>query len=122
MGSLTLSSFFHLLLQPGVMRVKLTKSLDENYGFSLVQGEKGSASALYIRSVTPAGVAASDGHIHIGDRLLQVNRQSVIGMPHNKAVALIKKSSEHMTITLARYVPLQSEIPVFRVFSEFRFF
>lgn len=36
--------------------------------------------------------------------LLQVNAQSVIGMPHNKAVALIRKCEGTLNIAVSRYL------------------
>ena len=36
--------------------------------------------------------------------LLQVNGQSVIGMPHNRAVALIRRARGHVNITVSRWV------------------
>ena len=36
--------------------------------------------------------------------LLQVNAQSVIGMPHNRAVALIRRARGHVNITVSRWV------------------
>lgn len=96
-----------------VMRVNLERPESESYGFSLVQGESGTSTGLYIRSITPASVAAEDNRLRVGDRLLQVNKESVIGMPHNKALALIKKSSDNVSLTISRSraTPTPSLIP-----------
>ena len=58
------------MFQGGTIRVDLERPENGNYGFSLVQGEKGSSTALYVRSVTPGTMAAE--RVQVGDRLLQV--------------------------------------------------
>ena len=55
-----------------MIRIDLRKPPGGNLGFSLIQGEKGNTSALFVRSLTPGGVAAADGRLRVGDRLLQV--------------------------------------------------
>ena len=46
---------------------------NNGYGFSLIQGERGVSSALFVRTITPGGAADRDGQLHVGDRLLQVS-------------------------------------------------
>ena len=58
--------------QKDVIRIDLRKPPGSNLGFSLIQGEKGKTSALFVRSLTPGGVATTDGRLRVGDRLLQV--------------------------------------------------
>ena len=60
-------------LQNDVILVELEKLDGGSLGFSLIQGEKGQSSALYICSITPGGIAAASNKLRIGDRLLQVN-------------------------------------------------
>ena len=52
--------------------LELRKPADGGLGFTLVQGEKGPASALFVRSIAPGGVAHADGRLKVGDKLLQV--------------------------------------------------
>lgn len=90
------------LPESGVIRVELDKPESGSLGFSLIQGEKGLSSALFVRSINPGGAADKEGRLRVGDRLLQVNSVSVIGMPHNKAVALIKKARGTVTLAVSR--------------------
>ena len=78
------------------------KSDQGSLGFSLIQGEKGPTSALFVRSIIKGGPADVEGRLQVGDRLLQVNSLSVIGMPHNKAVAMIKKAQQNVQIVVSR--------------------
>ena len=91
-----------ILIQSGIIRILLEKPETGSLGFSLIQGERGTRSALYVRSVNPDGIADLDGNMRVNDRLLQVNGESVIGMPHNKAVALIKKAKDFIELTVSR--------------------
>ena len=47
--------------------------LQGSLGFTLIQGEKGPSSALYIRSIANDGPADRDDKLRVGDRLLQVS-------------------------------------------------
>ena len=58
--------------QSGVIVLELRKPADGGLGFTLVQGEKGPASALFVRNIAPGGVAHTDGRLKVGDKLLQV--------------------------------------------------
>ena len=55
-----------------MIRVDLAKPREGGLGFSLVGAERGNASGVFIKGITPGGVAAHDGRLRVGDRLLQV--------------------------------------------------
>jgi hypothetical protein len=63
--------YFPLYFQSGVLRVTLYRK-DNGYGFSLIHGERGTSSALFVRTITPGGAADQDGQLLVQDRLLQV--------------------------------------------------
>ena len=52
----------------------LVKPASGSLGFSLIQGEKGLSSALFVRTIAPGGAADQDGRLQVGDRLLQVRQ------------------------------------------------
>ena len=60
------------------MRIELTKPTTGSLGFSLIQGEKGSMSALYLKTIAPGGSADVDERLQVGDRLLQVIKGYII--------------------------------------------
>ena len=68
----------HLYLQKDVIRVDLKKPPGSNLGLSLIQGEKCNTSALLVRNLTPDGIAAIDGRLKVGDRLLQVRYSAIV--------------------------------------------
>lgn len=47
----------------------LEKPLSGGLGFSLIGGERG----IFVKSITPGGVAESSGRLQVGDRLLKVS-------------------------------------------------
>ena len=81
-----------------------------------------------MRQISVDGVAHADGRLKVGDKLLQVrdaseivcvqcmymyvtsrvdwlqvNGESVIGMPHHKAVALVKKAMGVVQLAVSRF-------------------
>ena len=58
-----------------MIRVDLAKPREGGLGFSLVGAERGNASGVFIKGITPGGVAAHDGRLRVGDRLLQVRQR-----------------------------------------------
>ncbi|XP_068731290.1 neuroblast differentiation-associated protein AHNAK-like [Montipora capricornis] len=46
--------------------------------------------ALFIREVTPGGIAAKTGFVDKGDKIIGINGVSIEGMPHEKAMELLR--------------------------------
>ena len=67
----------NVYLQKDVIRVDLKKPPGSSLGLSLIQGEKCNTSALLVRNLAPDGIAAIDGRLKVGDRLLQVRSPDI---------------------------------------------
>ncbi|XP_078359591.1 tyrosine-protein phosphatase non-receptor type 13-like [Oculina patagonica] len=61
---------------------------------------------IYIKSLLPNGPADMDGRIQIGDRVLQVNGISLVGVTHKQAVETIKMAPNRTRLVLDRSVPV----------------
>ncbi|XP_020604777.1 tyrosine-protein phosphatase non-receptor type 13-like [Orbicella faveolata] len=59
---------------------------------------------IYIKSLLPNGPADMDGRIQIGDRILQVNGISLVGVTHKQAVETIKMAPYRTRLILDRSV------------------
>ncbi|XP_078070170.1 tyrosine-protein phosphatase non-receptor type 13 isoform X2 [Mustelus asterias] len=81
-----------------VMHFDLQKPISGGLGFSLVGGESG----VFVKSVHPGGAAAVDGRLQVGDRLLQVNGECVVGVSHTKAVTTIRRAKGLVNLTVSR--------------------
>ncbi|XP_033112583.1 tyrosine-protein phosphatase non-receptor type 13-like isoform X2 [Anneissia japonica] len=88
--------------QGGVIRIEFEKPASGGLGFSLIGGEKGGKTSVFIKTITPGGVAANDGRLRIGDKLLQVNGQSLVGMTHNKAISLLRRAKGTVKLAIVR--------------------
>ncbi|KAB5523240.1 hypothetical protein PHYPO_G00150220 [Pangasianodon hypophthalmus] len=64
---------------------------------------------IYIRTLIPDGPAASDGRLHIGDRILAVNGKSLIGADYQSAVDLIRLGGGRLRFLVAKSDPEVSE-------------
>ncbi|XP_053317697.1 tyrosine-protein phosphatase non-receptor type 13 isoform X2 [Spea bombifrons] len=84
--------------EAGVVQVVLEKPVSGELGFSLVGGEYG----IFVKSISPGSVAAIEGSLQVGDRLLQVNGESMIGATHSKAVSTIRNAKGFVQMDVAR--------------------
>ncbi|XP_032880228.1 tyrosine-protein phosphatase non-receptor type 13 isoform X3 [Amblyraja radiata] len=80
-----------------VLQVKLEK-LPSGLGFSLVGGETG----IFVKSIHHGGAAAVDGRLQVGDQLLQVNSESVVGFSHSEAVAAVRRTTGVVILAVSR--------------------
>ncbi|XP_066566845.1 tyrosine-protein phosphatase non-receptor type 13 isoform X2 [Amia ocellicauda] len=81
-----------------IIHLELDKPVSGGLGFSVIGGEEG----IFVKSITPGGTADTAGTLQIGDRLLQVNDESMIGVPHTRAVTTIRKAQDLVRLTVSR--------------------
>ncbi|XP_056424718.1 tyrosine-protein phosphatase non-receptor type 13 isoform X2 [Hyla sarda] len=85
-------------MEAGLVHVVLEKPLSGELGFSLVGGEYG----IFVKSISPGGVADIEGSLQVGDRLLKVNGDCMRGATHGKAVSCIRNAKGLVQIEVAR--------------------
>lgn len=56
-------------MQEEIINLELEKPVSGGLGFSVIGGERG----IFVKSVTPGGIAESSGKLQVGDRLLKVS-------------------------------------------------
>lgn len=64
----------------------------ENLRNLCVQHTPLNSPGIYIRTLIPDGPAASDGRLHIGDRILAVNGKSLIGADYQRFHTRVSES------------------------------
>ena len=84
--------------------VELQKDTVEGAGIIIVGGENTGKLDLgvFVKSITPGGPADEDGRIHPGDRIIAINGQSLEGIPHHKAVDMIRESPPLVQLLLSQ--------------------
>ncbi|XP_078532408.1 tyrosine-protein phosphatase non-receptor type 13 isoform X3 [Lissotriton helveticus] len=87
--------------EAGVIHIELEKPVSGGLGFSLVGGEFG----IFVKSISPGGIADLDGSLQVGDRLLQVNGERMIGVSHAHAVSCLRNARGCITLDIAREAP-----------------
>ncbi|KAM4720013.1 tyrosine-protein phosphatase non-receptor type 13 isoform 2-T3 [Anableps anableps] len=99
-----------------IIMLDLEKPPSGGLGFSLIGGERG----IFVKSVTPGGVAESSGRLQVGDRLLKVNDDLMTNISHTKAVTTIRKAKGRVHLIVSRppdqnpntylaYLPINSD-------------
>uniref|UniRef100_A0A3Q2UZ95 Tyrosine-protein phosphatase non-receptor type 13 n=1 Tax=Haplochromis burtoni TaxID=8153 RepID=A0A3Q2UZ95_HAPBU len=85
-------------LEEEIIKVDLEKPPSGGLGFSVIGGERG----IFVKSITPGGVAESSGKLQVGDRLLKVNEELMTGVSHTKAVTTIRKTKGLVHLIVSR--------------------
>ncbi|XP_041914622.1 tyrosine-protein phosphatase non-receptor type 13 isoform X6 [Alosa sapidissima] len=81
-----------------LIQMQLEKPPSGGLGFSVIGGERG----IFVKSITPGGVAHSSGELQVGDRLLKVNDDLMTGVSHSKAVTTIRKAKGVVRMIVSR--------------------
>ncbi|KAL6096748.1 ptpn13 [Pungitius sinensis] len=103
-------------LEEEIMNLDLEKMPSGGLGFSVIGGERG----IFVKSITPGGIAESSGKLQVGDRLLKVNEELMTGVSHTKAVTTIRKAQGLVHLIVSRppdqnpstylaYLPINSD-------------
>lgn len=98
-NSLMMSSF--MAQQPHVFNVKLQPNGATALGITLSGNEDGQ-KPIIISGLAENGVAANTGQIQVGDTLLAINNESVIGMPLSSATKLLQVQDDVIELRLSR--------------------
>ncbi|XP_019108800.2 FERM and PDZ domain-containing protein 2 isoform X1 [Larimichthys crocea] len=90
-------------VRPEEITVELRK-ISGSLGISISSGVNTNLpnGGIYIRSLVPGGAAERDGHIHAGDRLLEVDGVSFKGFTYHQAVGCLSKTGEVVTLVVER--------------------
>ncbi|XP_031716160.1 tyrosine-protein phosphatase non-receptor type 13 isoform X2 [Anarrhichthys ocellatus] len=103
-------------LEEEIIHLDLEKLQSGGLGFSVIGGERG----IFVKSITPGGIAESSGKLQVGDRLLKVNEELMTGVSHTKAVTTIRKAKGLVHLIVSRppdqnpstylaYLPINSD-------------
>ncbi|XP_040182579.1 tyrosine-protein phosphatase non-receptor type 13 isoform X4 [Rana temporaria] len=84
--------------EAGIVHVVLEKPASGELGFSLIGGEYG----IFVKSISPGGVADIEGNLQVGDRLLKVNGEIMQGATHSKAVSCLRNAKGLLQIEVSR--------------------
>ncbi|KAK3601912.1 hypothetical protein CHS0354_041851 [Potamilus streckersoni] len=95
--------------------IDLEKPVSGGLGISLVTAEAENQTGIFIRSIAHGGVTDSDGRLKVGDKLLQINGESLVGLSHNKAAAILRNLQGKIILTVSRNsrnrLPVSSKDP-----------
>ncbi|XP_053404132.1 disks large homolog 2-like isoform X2 [Mercenaria mercenaria] len=88
-----------------IITIELSKG-NKGLGFSIaggignqhIPGDDG----IFVTKVIEGGAAEQDGRLAVGDRLVAVNDDNLENVTHDEAVAALKATSEHVTLTVAK--------------------
>ncbi|XP_015268971.1 PREDICTED: multiple PDZ domain protein [Gekko japonicus] len=101
-AGLTSSNIFQDDLGPPQYKTITLDRGPDGLGFSIVGGYGSPHGDLpiYVKTVFAKGAAAEDGRLKRGDQIIAVNGQSLEGVTHEEAVAILKRTKGTVTLTV----------------------
>ncbi|NWY50297.1 MPDZ protein, partial [Chionis minor] len=101
-AGLTSTSIFQDDLGPPQYNTITLDRGPDGLGFSIVGGYGSPHGDLpiYVKTVFAKGAAAEDGRLKRGDQIIAVNGQSLEGVTHEEAVAILKRTKGTVTLTV----------------------
>lgn len=102
LAGLTSTSIFQDDLGPPQYKTITLERGPDGLGFSIVGGYGSPHGDLpiYVKTVFAKGAAAEDGRLKRGDQIIAVNGQSLEGVTHEEAVAILKRTKGTVTLTV----------------------
>ncbi|XP_071437695.1 multiple PDZ domain protein isoform X6 [Pithys albifrons albifrons] len=91
------NAFSDLSSSKNIQYVELPK---DQGGFGIAISEEDTINGVVIKSLTDHGAAAKDGRIKVGDRILAVDDEIVVGYPVEKFISLLKTSKTTVRLTI----------------------
>uniref|UniRef100_A0A4W3KCF8 Multiple PDZ domain protein n=1 Tax=Callorhinchus milii TaxID=7868 RepID=A0A4W3KCF8_CALMI len=70
-------------------------------GLGIAISEESTHDGVVVKSLTENGTAAKDGRIKVGDRILAVDDEHVVGHPVEKVINLLKKAKNIVKLTIS---------------------
>uniref|UniRef100_A0A803WFP0 Multiple PDZ domain protein n=1 Tax=Ficedula albicollis TaxID=59894 RepID=A0A803WFP0_FICAL len=91
------NAFSDLSSCKNILYVELPK---DQGGFGIAISEEDTTNGVVIKSLTDHGAAAKDGRIKVGDVILAVDDEIVVGYPVEKFISLLKTSKSVVRLTI----------------------
>ncbi|PNJ81653.1 MPDZ isoform 8, partial [Pongo abelii] len=80
-------------------------------GLGIAISEEDTLSGVIIKSLTEHGVAATDGRLKVGDQILAVDDEIVVGYPVEKFISLLKTAKTTVKLTIHAENPDSQAVP-----------
>ncbi|XP_078426671.1 multiple PDZ domain protein isoform X15 [Cetorhinus maximus] len=97
-GTSLLQSGMDLTAFKNIQHVLLTK---DQGGLGIAISEESTHDGVVIKSLTENGTASKDGRVKVGDRILAVDDEPVVGHPVEKVINLLKKAKNTVKLTIS---------------------
>ncbi|XP_038078979.1 uncharacterized protein LOC119746231 isoform X2 [Patiria miniata] len=92
----------------GVLEIKIVKNPGEKLGVGIEGGSDTSKSCIYVKTIAPGSASRRTGRLRIGDQLLDVNGNCMVGITNAQAMNLLEAAPSHITLVVARKKPEES--------------
>ncbi|KAF6029779.1 SCRIB [Bugula neritina] len=99
----------------GLQELVIEREYKEKIGMTIKGGTGGTSGnpndpadeGIYISKISSSGAIARDGNLKVGDQILEVNGQSMLGATHGEAVRALRKSGQQIEIMVCEGYPVE---------------
>ena len=92
-----------------LLNFSLAKEIKEAWGIIIVGGTKSRSGNVYIKKIVVDSVCDVDGHLKVGDNILEVNGECLKNKSHEEAVDVFHRSQTELNIIVSRLVEKKSK-------------
>ena len=76
--------------------------MTEKLGFSIEGGSDTPKSCVYIKDILLGSPSHQTGRLRLGDQLLDLNGQCMVGITHSEAMNIVESAPTHVTLVVSR--------------------
>ena len=77
-----------------VKAVQLRRDNDKGLGFTVSEGEQGGKPVVIVTKIVPGGPAEQGGQLQVGDQVLSVDGQNILGYSYEKVGVCVGRREE----------------------------
>ncbi|XP_055332581.1 multiple PDZ domain protein-like isoform X2 [Paramacrobiotus metropolitanus] len=80
-------------------------------GFGVSQGHEHIKEGIFVKTITEHGVAHQEGTLQVGDQIISVNGENLVGQDYNRALNILCRADKDIHLTVSRFSTLAAPLP-----------
>ena len=90
-----------------ILTFSIRKHEDAPWGIRLVGGIKSISGKVYVKGIARNSACGLDSQLQIGDNILEVNGECMVGKTHEEAVEMFRKCGTDINLVVSRWVKIK---------------
>uniref|UniRef100_UPI00358FE81B membrane-associated guanylate kinase, WW and PDZ domain-containing protein 2-like n=1 Tax=Myxine glutinosa TaxID=7769 RepID=UPI00358FE81B len=81
--------------------ITITRNDEEGFGFVIISSLEHPDNGASIGHIVPEGAAAREGHLQVGDRVVAIDGETLVGLTHADIVSRVAAAEHRITLTVS---------------------